>query len=154
MRHWRDVSAQPGAARGVCGDWVDDFAGTLARVLRFLDLPDDPACHRFYETRQQGAHGQPGAEARRAGRGWADIRAGRACLIFDADVAFHTRCTPDAVALRLPEGQAGYAAMDAGIDRFAAALSGLAPGPDTVVGVMSMRWPDPRWAEAHPTPLP
>jgi hypothetical protein len=30
-------------------DWVEDFAGTLRRVLNFLDLPYDPACERFYE---------------------------------------------------------------------------------------------------------
>jgi hypothetical protein len=29
-------------------DWVEDFAGTLMRVLTFLDLPYDPACERFY----------------------------------------------------------------------------------------------------------
>ena len=30
-------------------DWVEDFAGTLRRMLEFLDLPYDPACERFYE---------------------------------------------------------------------------------------------------------
>jgi hypothetical protein len=30
-------------------DWVEDFAGTLHRVLNFLDLPYDPACERFYQ---------------------------------------------------------------------------------------------------------
>ena len=30
-------------------DWVEDFAGTLHRVLDFLELPYDPACERFYE---------------------------------------------------------------------------------------------------------
>lgn len=31
-------------------DWVRDFDGTLARVLKHLDLPHDPACARFYEN--------------------------------------------------------------------------------------------------------
>ena len=31
-------------------DWVDNFGGTLTRLLRFLDLPNDPACNRFYEA--------------------------------------------------------------------------------------------------------
>ena len=31
-------------------DWVNDFDGTLARVLKHLDLPPDPACARFYEN--------------------------------------------------------------------------------------------------------
>ena len=30
-------------------DWVDDFDGTLARVLAHVDLPHDPNCERFYE---------------------------------------------------------------------------------------------------------
>jgi len=31
-------------------DWVEDFDGTLRRVLAFLDLPYDAACERFYEV--------------------------------------------------------------------------------------------------------
>ena len=31
-------------------DWVEDFDGTLARVLAHLDLPPDPACARFHEA--------------------------------------------------------------------------------------------------------
>jgi tetratricopeptide (TPR) repeat protein len=31
-------------------DWVEDFDGTLARVLAHLELPDDPNCARFYEA--------------------------------------------------------------------------------------------------------
>ena len=31
-------------------DWVNDFDGTLARVLGHLGLPPDPACARFYEN--------------------------------------------------------------------------------------------------------
>ena len=30
-------------------DWVADFAGTLRRVLEFIDLPYDPACEHYYE---------------------------------------------------------------------------------------------------------
>jgi|HubBroStandDraft_4_1064222.scaffolds.fasta_scaffold97677_2 hypothetical protein len=30
-------------------DWVEDFAGTLRRVIEFLELPYDPACECFYE---------------------------------------------------------------------------------------------------------
>jgi tetratricopeptide (TPR) repeat protein len=30
-------------------DWVEDFTGTLRRVLGFLGLPYDAACERFYE---------------------------------------------------------------------------------------------------------
>ncbi len=49
MRHWRDAAPNPILAVAL-PDWVEDFAGTLTRVLRFLDLPDDPACARFYEA--------------------------------------------------------------------------------------------------------
>ena len=31
-------------------DWVEDFDGTLRRVLDFIDLPYDAACERFYES--------------------------------------------------------------------------------------------------------
>ena len=30
-------------------DWVEDFDGTLKKVLAHLDLPDDPNCARFHE---------------------------------------------------------------------------------------------------------
>jgi hypothetical protein len=30
-------------------DWVEDFAGTLRRVIEFLELPYDPASECFYE---------------------------------------------------------------------------------------------------------
>jgi tetratricopeptide (TPR) repeat protein len=46
--HWNAV--MPGKILSVqLRDWVEDFEATLARVLRFLELPDDPACARFYE---------------------------------------------------------------------------------------------------------
>ena len=30
-------------------EWIADFGATLRRVLRFLDLPYDRACERFFE---------------------------------------------------------------------------------------------------------
>ena len=46
-------------------DWVEDFDGTLARVLAHIDLPPDPNVRRFYEGDRPRAHGQlrPGAPA-------------------------------------------------------------------------------------------
>jgi tetratricopeptide (TPR) repeat protein len=48
MAHWRSVLPNPMLTVQL-SDWVDDFAGTLRKVLDFLDLPYDPACERFYE---------------------------------------------------------------------------------------------------------
>jgi tetratricopeptide (TPR) repeat protein len=49
MAHWQDVL--PGRILVVrLADWVADFDATLRRVLAFLDLPDDAACARFYES--------------------------------------------------------------------------------------------------------
>jgi hypothetical protein len=48
MEHWRAVLPNP-ILTVALKDWVDDFDGTLARVLAHLDLPPDPACSRFYE---------------------------------------------------------------------------------------------------------
>ncbi len=49
MDHWRAVL--PDAILTVkLSDWVEDFDGTLARVLDHLDLPPDPNCARFYES--------------------------------------------------------------------------------------------------------
>jgi hypothetical protein len=47
MAHWREVLPLP-VLEVALSDWVEDFAGTLMRVLTFLDLPYDPACERFY----------------------------------------------------------------------------------------------------------
>jgi tetratricopeptide (TPR) repeat protein len=47
MAHWREVLPLP-ILDVALSDWVEDFAGTLMRVLAFLDLPYDPACERFY----------------------------------------------------------------------------------------------------------
>jgi len=49
--------------------------------------------------------------------------------MFDRLIAFHARLSPDAVAFVTPDGQVGYAAFDADIDRVAAALA-----PDIVGG--------------------
>jgi tetratricopeptide (TPR) repeat protein len=47
MAHWRAVL--PNRILTVeLRDWVEDFAGTLRRVLEFLDLPYDPACETYY----------------------------------------------------------------------------------------------------------
>jgi tetratricopeptide (TPR) repeat protein len=48
MAHWRAALPNP-ILTVQLKDWVDDFAGTLRRVLEFIDLPYDPACERFYE---------------------------------------------------------------------------------------------------------
>jgi tetratricopeptide (TPR) repeat protein len=47
MAHWRAALPNPMLTVQL-KDWVDDFAGTLRRVLGFLDLPYDEACERFY----------------------------------------------------------------------------------------------------------
>jgi tetratricopeptide (TPR) repeat protein len=49
MAHWRAVLPNP-ILTVALHDWVQDFDGTLARVLAHLDLPPDPACMRFYES--------------------------------------------------------------------------------------------------------
>jgi tetratricopeptide (TPR) repeat protein len=48
MAHWQQALPNP-ILTVALKDWVDDFAGTLRRVLGFLDLPYDAACERFYE---------------------------------------------------------------------------------------------------------
>jgi len=48
MAHWRAVLPNPILTLPL-RDWVEDFDGTLRRVLDFLGLPYDPACERFYE---------------------------------------------------------------------------------------------------------
>jgi hypothetical protein len=48
MAHWRNTAPLPMIEIDLA-DWIRDFQGTLARLLAFLDLPDDPACARFYE---------------------------------------------------------------------------------------------------------
>jgi tetratricopeptide (TPR) repeat protein len=49
MEHWRAAAPNPILTLPL-KDWVEDFTGTLRRVLDFLELPFDPACERFYES--------------------------------------------------------------------------------------------------------
>jgi tetratricopeptide (TPR) repeat protein len=49
MAHWHAALPNPIITVRL-NDWVDDFAGTLHRVLDFLDLPYDAACETFYQT--------------------------------------------------------------------------------------------------------
>jgi Flp pilus assembly protein TadD len=49
MAHWRSVLPNPILTLAL-KDWVEDFGGTLRRVLDFIELPYDPACERFYES--------------------------------------------------------------------------------------------------------
>jgi len=52
MAHWR--AALPNPVMTVrLSDWVDDFDGTLRRVLTFLDLPYDAACENFHEVERR-----------------------------------------------------------------------------------------------------
>jgi tetratricopeptide (TPR) repeat protein len=48
MAHWRGALPLP-IHEIALTDWVEDFAGTLTRLLAFLDLPHHPACERFYQ---------------------------------------------------------------------------------------------------------
>jgi len=52
MRHWESTLPNP-ICRVNLSDWVEDFDGTLRRLLAFLDLPYDPACERFYEAERR-----------------------------------------------------------------------------------------------------
>ena len=49
MEHWK--AALPGRILTVAlNDWIDDFQGTLMRVLNHIGLLHDPACERFHES--------------------------------------------------------------------------------------------------------
>ena len=48
MAHWKAALPNP-ILTVKLSDWVEDFDGTLARVLGIVDLPHDPNCARFYE---------------------------------------------------------------------------------------------------------
>jgi hypothetical protein len=52
MAHWRAVLPNPILTVRL-RDWVEDFDGTLRRVLEFLDLPYDPACETFYTVERR-----------------------------------------------------------------------------------------------------
>jgi tetratricopeptide (TPR) repeat protein len=47
MDHWFAALPNP-IMRVRLSDWVEDFKGTLRRVLEFLDLPYDRACEKFH----------------------------------------------------------------------------------------------------------
>jgi Tfp pilus assembly protein PilF len=49
MEHWKRALPNP-ILTVKLSDWVEDFDGTLDRVLSHLDLPHDPDCARFYES--------------------------------------------------------------------------------------------------------
>jgi tetratricopeptide (TPR) repeat protein len=49
MAHWREALPNPILTIRLA-DWVDDFGGTLCRVLDFLGLPYDAACETFYQA--------------------------------------------------------------------------------------------------------
>jgi hypothetical protein len=52
MAHW--ARALPNPIMTVrLNDWVEDFSGTLRRVLRFLGLPYDPACEAFHAVKRR-----------------------------------------------------------------------------------------------------
>jgi Sulfotransferase family len=48
MAHWKTALPNP-ILTVKLSDWVEDFDGTLARVLAHVDLPHDPNCERFHE---------------------------------------------------------------------------------------------------------
>ena len=48
MTHWKAALPNPIITVNL-SDWVEDFDGTLARVLAHVDLPPDQNCARFYE---------------------------------------------------------------------------------------------------------
>jgi tetratricopeptide (TPR) repeat protein len=48
MAHWRANLPNPILVVNLT-DWIEDFSGTLVRVLDFLDLPYDSACETFYQ---------------------------------------------------------------------------------------------------------
>jgi Flp pilus assembly protein TadD len=52
MSHWRKTLPVR-LLEVALSDWVEDFSGTLSRVLDFLELPYDSACARFYEQERR-----------------------------------------------------------------------------------------------------
>jgi hypothetical protein len=48
MTHWKSVLPRRIVSVAL-EDWVRDFGGTLARVLKHVGLEHDAACERFYE---------------------------------------------------------------------------------------------------------
>jgi Tfp pilus assembly protein PilF len=90
MAHWKAVL--PNRILTVkLSDWVEDFDGTLKKVLDHLDLPDDPNCARFHEgesrvrTVSRAQVRQP-VNARGLGR-WLTYRSELAPLIAELEQA-------------------------------------------------------------------
>ncbi len=52
MEHWLRVLPLP-IFQVALADWVNDFSGTLRRLLDFLGLPYASACERFYEQKRR-----------------------------------------------------------------------------------------------------
>jgi tetratricopeptide (TPR) repeat protein len=52
MSHWRAVLPIP-LLELALAEWIEDFGGTLRRVLDFVGLPYNTACERFYEQRRR-----------------------------------------------------------------------------------------------------
>jgi hypothetical protein len=52
MQHWRAALANPILTVRLA-DWVEDFHGTLARVLAHLDLPPDENCAQFHKSKSR-----------------------------------------------------------------------------------------------------
>ena len=52
MEHWVSVLPLP-ICQVALADWVNDFSGTLRRLLDFLGLPYASACERFYEQKRR-----------------------------------------------------------------------------------------------------
>jgi len=52
MAHWREAMPTPPFTLRL-SDWVQDFQGTLARVLDFVGLPYAPECERYHERDTQ-----------------------------------------------------------------------------------------------------
>ena len=52
MEHWVRVLPLP-ICQVALADWVNDFTGTLRRLLDFLGLPYASACERFYEQKRR-----------------------------------------------------------------------------------------------------
>lgn len=52
MAHWRGLLGDR-LVEVALSDWVEDFAGTLRRLEAFLQVPHDPACVAFHESRRR-----------------------------------------------------------------------------------------------------
>lgn len=90
MDHWKAALPNP-VLTVALQDWVQDFDGTLARVLDHLDLAPDPNCARFHEVENRvrtvsRAQVRQPVNARGLGR-WRTYEAELAPLIAELDGA-------------------------------------------------------------------